>query len=166
MDESKMDGLQPQAVSTELDGDSAMISRPSSVSTQASAPQNLTHSLPATPALAASNPIADSSQPRPVSIAPAVYPATSNASTHPAPGGSPVSFKVALPINFHLFSLACNTIHALQCLYNCLSRPCPDQVAHWLSKHRAAFEQVGHSPSPVTHTKPFTFICRSPLPGL
>lgn len=137
MDEPKLDSLPPQAVAA-LDADPVSASGPGSESTQEdSAPQNLMHSLPVTPALATSNPLADSSQPRlvvlwcldviledagcdgkvwaingqlfsapcslltprfvvlrPVSIAPAMYPATSNASTHPAPGGSPVSSKL------------------------------------------------------------------------
>ncbi|KAL2022575.1 hypothetical protein VTK56DRAFT_4919 [Thermocarpiscus australiensis] len=68
------------------------ISRPSSVSTQASAPQSLAHPLPGINALANSNSTTSSPQPRPVTIAPAVHPqypqGTSPASTAPAPGGN------------------------------------------------------------------------------
>lgn len=65
MDEPKVDSLQPQAVAAALDADLVSASGPSPESTtQDSAPQNLTHSLPVTPALATSNPLADSPQPR------------------------------------------------------------------------------------------------------
>ncbi|KAK4040759.1 hypothetical protein C8A01DRAFT_45962 [Parachaetomium inaequale] len=76
----------PQAMAhpTVLEADP--ISRPSSVSTQASAPQHLAHSLPGAPG-PASNSATDGPQPRP--IAPAMYPTgTSPASTAPAPGGN------------------------------------------------------------------------------
>ncbi|KAK0636839.1 hypothetical protein B0T17DRAFT_471225, partial [Bombardia bombarda] len=71
------------------------ISRPSSTSTQASAPQTLPHLLPSIASIASANANANASsitsspQPRPVTIAPAMCPpGTSPASTHPGPGGN------------------------------------------------------------------------------
>ncbi|KAK0645475.1 hypothetical protein B0T16DRAFT_140303 [Cercophora newfieldiana] len=72
------------------------ISRPSSTSTQASAAQNIQQSgLPGIAALATASQAASIQQPRPVAIAPAMYPqGTSPASTHPGPGGNLVSYDL------------------------------------------------------------------------
>ncbi|AEO60561.1 hypothetical protein MYCTH_2309867 [Thermothelomyces thermophilus ATCC 42464] len=83
------DDAQAMAISTALEADP--ISRPSSVSTQASAPQNLAPALsnPQPQTLSTGDSATDNPQPRPVAIAPAMYPAgTSPASTAPAPGGN------------------------------------------------------------------------------
>ncbi|KAL2196757.1 hypothetical protein P885DRAFT_69243 [Corynascus similis CBS 632.67] len=83
------DDAQAMAISTALEADP--ISRPSSVSTQGSAPQNLAPALsnPQPQVLSTGDSVSDTPQPRPVAIAPAMYPAgTSPASTAPAPGGN------------------------------------------------------------------------------
>ncbi|KAK4108468.1 hypothetical protein N656DRAFT_718093 [Canariomyces notabilis] len=85
------DGTQaaPVPPSLKSEPDSEPISRPSSVSTQDSASQNLAHHLSGVAALATTNSVASSPQQRPVAIAPAMYPSgTSPASTAPAPGGN------------------------------------------------------------------------------
>ncbi|KAK0714814.1 hypothetical protein B0H67DRAFT_222770 [Lasiosphaeris hirsuta] len=65
------------------------ISRPSSTSTQGSVPHGLPNLLPGFSSLSTGAPVTNSPQPRPLAIAPAMYPAgTSPASTHPNPGGS------------------------------------------------------------------------------
>ncbi|SPQ25105.1 a581f18a-aa86-4037-8e22-28e41f266648 [Thermothielavioides terrestris] len=64
-------------------------SRQSSVSTQASAAQNPPQPQASAPAVATATPATDSSQSRPVAIAPAMYASgTSPASTAPGPGGN------------------------------------------------------------------------------
>ncbi|KAK4240366.1 hypothetical protein C8A03DRAFT_42087 [Achaetomium macrosporum] len=65
------------------------ISRDSSVSAAASAPQNVSQPAPGIPALPTSSSTTSSPQTRPVAIAPAMYATgTSPASTAPAPGGN------------------------------------------------------------------------------
>ncbi|KAK3353656.1 hypothetical protein B0T25DRAFT_219138 [Lasiosphaeria hispida] len=81
------------------------ISRPSSTSTQGSAPHSLPNLLPSFSSLSTGTQATSSPQPRPVAIAPAMYPpGTSPASTHPNPGGSNGA-TVSLPVHILRFRI-------------------------------------------------------------
>ncbi|KAL2137256.1 hypothetical protein VTI74DRAFT_6467 [Chaetomium olivicolor] len=81
------DDTQVMSMPAPLDGES--ISRHASVSAPAPTPQPIPHVLPGPHVLPDSSATTDSPQPRPVAIAPAMYPSgTSPASTAPGPGGN------------------------------------------------------------------------------